>query len=200
MTAEPVWSGPDALRALLVTLGSIEPWPGNPRRGDVAAISASLERHGQPRPIVYWASKRRIVGGHHVRLAALELGWTHIAAVPNEFADEEEARAFLLADNRTAELGVGNDAELAVQLAALSSLAGTGYTAEDAAELEAGLARLRQPATVPKLLADADLVLHVAGDVLRPFRQWVEMLEREWEILGLDAVVLRAVREAAAAL
>jgi DNA methylase/ParB-like nuclease family protein len=141
MAAKRIWGGVDGLRRLLVPLDSLEPWPDNPRRGDVEAIRHSLERFGQLKPIVTQGS--RIVAGHHIVLAALECGWTHVAALDGQFADDETARAFLLADNRTAELGTIDEEALAVQLAALRSFDGTGYTDDDRATLERRLLALR---------------------------------------------------------
>lgn len=43
---------PETLAELKVPIGDLEHYPGNPRRGDVAALKASLERNGQYRPIV----------------------------------------------------------------------------------------------------------------------------------------------------
>lgn len=143
MTAR-VWNGADALRRMLVPLGEVEPWPGNPREGDVPSIIESLQRFGQVRPILIRVSGR-IVAGHHLVLAARELGWSHIAAIRHDFADEEEARAYLIADNRIPERGRVNEEALAVQLGALRTLEGTGYSERDRALLDSRLARLRTP-------------------------------------------------------
>lgn len=141
MTPKRIWDGVDGLRRMLVPLDSLEPFPDNPRRGDVEAIRASLDRFGQLKPIVVQGS--RIVAGHHIVLAALESGWTHVAALDGQFADDETARAFLLADNRIAELGTIDEEALAVQFAAIKDFAGIGYTDADRATLERRLNALR---------------------------------------------------------
>lgn len=210
---ETVWKGPEILRPFLVPIDSLEPWPDNPRRGDVVAVRRSLARFGQLKPIV--VSGSRIVAGHHVVLAATELEWTHVAVAPNEFENEEEARAFLLADNRTSELGIVDEEALAEQLRTIrerSTLDGTGYSEKDAEDLEARLASLRawrpQPEELdptdeqpPSLDArsptDFEVPLLLSQDVRRDFAQWVKLLEREWGIAGVSSVVVRAVREAA---
>lgn len=126
--------------------------------GDVGAISESLKRFGQLRPVVVRGS--RIVAGHHVVLAARALGWSHVAVLDVEFADEDEARAFLIADNRTAELGWTDDALLVAQLEALESRDGTGYSEEDLDDLREQLAALnrldnhRDPDSTPDPPAD----------------------------------------------
>lgn len=200
MSSTRGWRGPPALASLLVPIASLEPWPGNPNRGDVPAIRRSLARFGQLKPVVVSGSS--IVAGHHVVLAAAEEGWTHVAAAENVFESEDEARAYLLADNRTAQLSVIDDALLHEQLRALrenSTLAGTGYTDQDAADLEASLAKFRNP-PVARPPGDVELPLLIPAASRRDFENYVEMLEREWQTPGLSAVVLRAVREAAAAL
>src|SRR3989442_2624593 len=53
------------LRALAVPIDSVSLHPRNPRRGDVAAVRASLERFGQRKPIVVQASTRYVVAGEH---------------------------------------------------------------------------------------------------------------------------------------
>jgi hypothetical protein len=141
-----------ALRALVVPIESISVHPRNPRIGDVEAVAASLRRFGQQKPIVVQASTRFVVAGNHVVRAAQELGWTEIAANVEEL-DDATAVAFMLADNRTADLGGYDDALLAAILAeqsAADNLAATGYDPADVAALlrAAGLDD-RDPDAVP---------------------------------------------------
>lgn len=155
---KPVWQGAKALRRFLVPIDSLEPFPGNPRRGDVEQLRASLRRFGQVLPVLTDPQlgedgKQRIVAHHHVVLAAQAEGWTHVAAVANEFADEEEARAYLVADNQLADLG-GYDLELLhAQLKAVAetehAFDGTGYPADHLTTLEHQLAEMRRTAQAP---------------------------------------------------
>lgn len=98
----------------------------------------------------------RIVAGHHIVLAAKALGWTHIAITESELESEDEARAFLIADNRTAELGYTDDSLLLAQLEALQDRDGTGYSDDDLGELRGLVAALehrdneRDPDDVPE--------------------------------------------------
>jgi ParB-like chromosome segregation protein Spo0J len=105
--------------------------PANARRGDVAAIRRSLTVFGQRKPVV---AKRTgadaagrpagiVIAGNHTLSAALELGWTELAAVFVE-DDEHTARAYALADNRTGELATWDYEQLAETLAALSDVDG----------------------------------------------------------------------------
>ena len=121
------------LRTLVVPLDSVTLHSRNPRRGDVAAIAASLTRFGQRKPIVVQASTRYVVAGNHLVMAARSLGWTEIAANVQDM-DDAEATAYMLADNRTADLGAYDDgllAELLAELSAADNLLATGYEVND---------------------------------------------------------------------
>lgn len=80
------------------------------------AIKASLTKFGQRKPIVI-NSKGVILAGNGTVEAAKALGWDHIevAIVPADW-DEATARAYALADNRTAELAEWDENVLAKQL------------------------------------------------------------------------------------
>jgi DNA modification methylase len=143
------------LRPLVVLLDSVTLHPRNPRRGDVGAIGASLARFGQRKPIVVQASTRYVVAGNHLVLAARSLGWTEIAANVQDM-DDAEATAFMLADNRTADLGAYDDGLLAELLAEQSdadNLLATGYDVDD---VEAML----RMAGIDRTSADPDHVPH----------------------------------------
>src|SRR5579862_4050426 len=64
----------------VVSLDSLNLWPGNPRRGDVEVIEASLRANGQYVPIVVDRTSMRVLKGNHTVLAARGLGWTEIEA------------------------------------------------------------------------------------------------------------------------
>lgn len=125
---EQTWKGSADLSDRLVPVRELVTHPRNPRRGKVALIAESLTRFGQVRPVL--VSGNRIVAGNHTYLAACELGWTHVAVSKNDFADEAEAAAYLLADNRLGELGsYAPEQHLALlgELEATGEWAGTGY-------------------------------------------------------------------------
>lgn len=136
-----VWRGASSLRRGLVAVADLQPDPDNPRRGNVEAVAGSLRRFGQARPVVVDAAQpARIVAGHHIRLAAIELGWTHVAVQRVEFAGDDERRAFMLADNRTHDLG-DYDAELLLAQVrrvgtSENGLDGTGFGSIDLRLLE----------------------------------------------------------------
>lgn len=104
------------LVGLAVELATLNPLPGNPRRGDVAAVKRSYLQFGQRKPIVARRQDRTVIAGNHQLAAANSLGWTHIAVVWTD-DDDATAKAFALADNRTADLGSYDDDLLAALLA-----------------------------------------------------------------------------------
>jgi DNA modification methylase len=106
----------------------------NPRRGDVAAIRASLEANGQYRPLIVNRPTMEVLAGNHTLAAAGDLGLVEVMVAFVD-VDEEHARRIQLADNRTADLAGYDQAELAQLLASLDNLTGTGYTQVDYGEL-----------------------------------------------------------------
>ncbi len=103
--------------------------PGNPRQGDIGAISESLSRFGQLKPIVV-DKDGIILAGNHTYQAALMLGWPQVAAITVDL-EGSEAAGFALADNRLSDLAsYDNDALLAF-IIETGDLKGTGYDADD---------------------------------------------------------------------
>lgn len=151
---EIVWRGADALRPFLVPIDDLEPFPGNPRQGDVESVAASFRRFGQQHAVTTTTSNRnRIVAGHGRVMAAREVGFTHVAVIPGDFKDDEEARAFLLADNRTHDRGA-YDVDLLYEQIKLAQQApggldGTGYDEAYVADLDAQMSAMRQEVMAP---------------------------------------------------
>ena len=82
---------------------------------NLEAIAASLEKFGQRKPIV--VHRGVVLAGNGTLEAAKSLGWTEIdvAEVPDDW-DNDTAKAYAIADNRTAELAEWDESELAKQL------------------------------------------------------------------------------------
>lgn len=99
------------LRPLAQPIDLLKLLPGNPRRGDVEAVMRSYDRFGQRKPIVARRSDMTVIAGNHQLQAAQRLGWSHIAVVWTD-DDDLTAKAFALADNRTADLGAYDDVDL----------------------------------------------------------------------------------------
>lgn len=111
------------LKVESVPLTSLTPDPDNARlHGDdnLEAITNSLKRFGQVKPIVVTAGGK-VLAGNGTLQAATRLGWKDIQVVrtPADWSDTE-AMAYALADNRTAELADWNKDVLAAQLVDLS--------------------------------------------------------------------------------
>jgi hypothetical protein len=139
------------LRIEYMALEDIVEAPRNPKRHDVDNIKASMRRFGFTQPPGINETTGRLVAGHGRREALLELKMANEDPPANinvnddqwmvpvlrglSFATDEEAEAYLLADNRLAELGGNDEATLAQILANLNKqangLVGTGYTPAD---------------------------------------------------------------------
>lgn len=124
----------DGLTDLLHPVADLHELPGNPRRGDVEAVKASYERFGQRKPIVVRTDDDGqvvVVAGNHQLKAVRELGWHQVAVVWADDLTADEATAFALADNRVADLGSYDNADLLAMLQDTTDLTGTGYTDVD---------------------------------------------------------------------
>lgn len=145
---------PSGARIELVDLETIQQWPANPKRHDIAGISQSVRRHGFIEPMIRDDATGRLVAGHG-RLEALQLmrkdqqapppgvvlkngRWFVPVLVGVRFENELEAEAYLLADNRLEEIGGWMREELQralwEQLAA-ERLDGTGFRETEARDL-----------------------------------------------------------------
>ncbi len=105
-----------------VPLASLTPDARNARKHDdrnLAAIKGSLKAFGQQKPIVV-TMDGTVIAGNGTLAAAQALGWTDIAVVRTVLADND-AKAFALADNRTAELAAWDDEILNGTLKALEA-------------------------------------------------------------------------------
>lgn len=96
---------------------ALKPWEKNPRKNDPAVpkVAASIERFGFVAPIVIWKGGNRMVAGH-TRLKAMRSllaqdpnfvakgapGPAMVRVVFHEFANEADADAYALADNKLA--------------------------------------------------------------------------------------------------
>jgi DNA modification methylase len=154
------------LKALAVPIKKLKPLPGNPRRGDVEAVRRSYERFGQRKPIVAQRDGTVIAGNHQLK-AAQALGWSEMAVVWVD-DDEQTAKAFALADNRTADLGSYDNDALAELLADVATdpelLLATGYSQQDLDDLLGsvdGGDEIEEPDAVP----DSAPSKTVKGDV-----------------------------------
>jgi ParB-like chromosome segregation protein Spo0J len=136
-----------------VLLDQLHPYPGNPRRGNVDAIIRSLERFGQQKPVVA-LKDGTILAGNHILEAAQRMGWPRLW-VKWWTGTEEEAKAFLLADNRTSELGTVDEADLYAILVEVQAfeddlMTAASYSLDDLADLAHALS----PPDLDRLVAE----------------------------------------------
>lgn len=116
----------------------------NPRKGNVAAVAASLLAHGQFRPVTanigtYTRRSFEVLAGNHTVKAFRQLAQEHPTderwnAIKVHWVDVDESQAatIVLADNRTAELGSYDNTALAGLLKDVAhDLTGLGYSSED---------------------------------------------------------------------
>lgn len=204
-----------------LTLPASEPilHPQNYRQGDVENIIESLKRFGQVRPIVVQASSGHVVAGNHTLKAVRELGWDEVAAVVVNLTDEE-AEAYLVADNRASDKAVNDDALLAPILERLmlaGKLDGTGYTPDEVDDMLSAMDQMPEvdaPApedtgsgTTNEELAERfknrsqvalrQFVLMYDQDTATEVEQTFRKLERAWGMTKAQDVVLEALRRAA---
>lgn len=113
--------------------------PNNVRTHDktnLDAIAASLNKFGQRKPIVITADGV-VLAGNGTLAAAKQLGWKEITVTvaPADW-DTATAKAYALADNRSAELAAWDQSALATQLVELETvgwdLADLGFGKVDA--------------------------------------------------------------------
>lgn len=126
---------PSTLPVEQVPVTSLNLLPGNARQGDIGAISRSLLKVGQYRPLVVRRADSTILIGNHTYQAALALGLSEVSVVWLD-VDQETAYKIAIADNRTSDLGDYDHDELAALLLQTGGdLDGTGWEPDDVEEL-----------------------------------------------------------------
>lgn len=108
-----------ALEGMIVDAYSIKPHPKNIRKHDIPAISRSLSKYGQMKPIVVQKSTGYIIAGNGTYTAATGLGWEKIAATIVD-VDDETAMGYLVADNKASDLSSYDKEKLKSALQLLS--------------------------------------------------------------------------------
>jgi DNA modification methylase len=155
----------------LRSLDSIKPYPDNPRQNDsgVQAVANSIRAFGFRSPIVV-DEHDVILAGHTRYLAAARLGLEQVPVHVAVGLSPEQARAYRIADNQTANLSSWDDDKLVAELMGLQAagvdLDLTGFSADDLARL------LESPAAEP--LADPDDVPEAPAEPeTKPGDLWV---------------------------
>ena len=106
----------------------------------VEKLAEIIRRVGWTAPI-FISAAGKIIAGHGRLLAAKLLGLAMVPCIVLPHLTDDEARAYMLADNRLAELATWDDAMLKAELLALSEqghqITALGWNAEDLACLKA---------------------------------------------------------------
>lgn len=195
------WRGNKSLARRLKPVEELSTHPKNPRIGNVEEIAKSLERFGQQRAGLALPDGT-LVSGNHTFKAAVSLGWTHFACDASDL-DEAEAEAYLVADNRLADLG-GYDLPKLHKLVVpqLDSLDGIGYTRPQVAALGAAVARARPQPPKPKAddVGVREMNLLYDEEEYESLVRWLKMIGREWGTHTMAETVYRMSREVASAL
>jgi DNA modification methylase len=139
---------------------SVRPYPGNPRRNDhaVEVVAKSVREFGFRQPIVVDADGV-IVVGHTRYKAALKLGLSEVPAHVALDLTPAQAKAYRLADNRTASIAEWDDDKLVAELLALRDVGVDldllGFPADELTEMLGGGVTLEgDPDDTPELPAD----------------------------------------------
>ncbi len=128
-----------ALEPLAVDIATLRPDPHNARKHgtrNLAAIKASLNAHGQQKPVVVSPDGTTMAAGSGLLLAAQELGWERLAVVVYD-GETRSCRAYGIADNRSAELAEWQVDVLLEDVADLGADFDLSFTEADLAALQA---------------------------------------------------------------
>lgn len=126
-----------------LSTASLIPYARNAKKHDasqVAKLAGSIREFGFNNPVLI-DKDNGIIAGHGRVLAAQSLGLETVPCIRLGHLTDTQRRAYILADNRLAEIGGGWDEEmLKLELAELAALdvdvAEIGFGAEDLADLE----------------------------------------------------------------
>jgi len=134
-----------------IPVGDLALLPGNPRQGDIGAVSESFRVNGVYQSIIVnrgTATGRplEVIAGNHRAQAARQLGMGTIPAIVLD-VDDEQATRIALADNRTSDLADYDTDALVLMMKSLPDLEGTGYDGDDLDDLLRDPAPLEPPAS-----------------------------------------------------
>ena len=120
----PVSRNPNKIVITYRNVSELKTNPRNPRihsKNQIRQLAASISAFGFNIPIVV-DGEGQLIAGHGRLLACQHLGWTDIPTICLDHLTATQAQAFMIADNRLAEIAVWDDQLLAEQLKELSLL------------------------------------------------------------------------------
>ena len=107
------------LQIKYMAASDLKEWPGNAKLHDLDGIRASVKRYGARQPLVVQKSTLRIIAGHGRYEVYKELGIDPMPVMLWD-CDNEEAQAYLIADNQLTMASGWDDQQLALLLQELS--------------------------------------------------------------------------------
>jgi hypothetical protein len=123
-----------------VSVDQLTTWPGNPRRGNRAAIRESIQALGIYKPLIAQRSTGQVLVGNNTLAVVRELGIAEVDVIYKDI-DDDTAERILLVDNKTSDSsGYYNDL-LYDMLTELDGMTGTGWSQD---ELDAIIATAEQ--------------------------------------------------------
>lgn len=135
-------AGQMADRIELWPVEKLTPYSKNARQHpeeQIEAIAKSITELGFNNPILV-DSETGILAGHGRLKAALRVGMTEVPVIPLDHLSESQRKAFILVDNKTAEMATWDDGLLASEINALErefemSLDGLGWSGDELDDL-----------------------------------------------------------------
>lgn len=111
------------LKMIYKKIEEIFPYENNPRNNDEAvdAVAESIKEFGFKIPIVITADNV-VVAGHTRIKAAEKLGMTEVPCIVADDLNEEQIRAFRLADNKSAEIATWDEEKLEQELSEIMNI------------------------------------------------------------------------------
>lgn len=175
----------NALHIEEIEISALTPYAANAKRHDqdqVKKIADSIADFGFNSPVLVDATGG-IIAGHGRVMAAEHLGLQSVPCIRLGHLSETQKRAYIIADNRLAELGGGWDTEmLKAELADLAALGvdldEIGFEAGSLDNLTSGLVPHKSEDDDEKDSEEVELTEEQAAIVDECFREWaVEMLD-----------------------
>jgi DNA modification methylase len=166
------------LKIEIVPIEWLKPDPRNPRRHSkkqILQIARSIKAFGFNVPILI-DRDGNVIAGHGRLLACRALGMSEVPALCLDHLSPAQARAFMIADNRLAEVATWDDRLLAEQLKDLSllgldfSLEVTGF---EIGEIDLRIGALYDPPAPADDPADAIAEMPAGAPVSRPGDLWL---------------------------
>lgn len=122
MSFEELKEALQGVQIVPVKVADLIEYKNNPRKNKkaVEAVAASIKEFGFKNPIII-DKDNVIIAGHTRKAAAIKLGLDIVPCIVADDLTPEQAAAFRLADNKTAELAEWDDDKLAAEIEALKN-------------------------------------------------------------------------------